>query len=157
MNRPSAALPVRFAVLLPGGWRARLFAILIVSLAVLVGDPFSVAAANPPSVQLFYVALPDDDLLTLFDADDEQGGTWPEASSPLRSVTSVSIAETGTLVYYDQWEDGGYDADMANPWRQHLQLGRQPGWHPDLGRRHPLQWLSAKHQQCHQPLHPRCP
>ncbi|MFI0606907.1 MAG: SdrD B-like domain-containing protein, partial [Anaerolineae bacterium] len=126
MNRPSAMSSARLLRLLPGGRRARLISTLLVALAMLVGNPFSVAAANPPTVQLFYVALPDDDLLTLFDADDQQGGSWPDASSPLRSVTSISIADTGTLVYFDQWEDGGYDTDLANPGANVYSSGSNP-------------------------------
>ncbi len=46
--------------------------------------------------------------------------TLPAAPSPTRSAPSAASppspsAPTGTLVYWDQWEDGGYDADIANP------------------------------------------
>ena len=69
MNRQSAMPSAWLMRLLPGGRRARLVSTLLVALAMLVGNPFSVAAANPPTVQLFYVALPDDDLQTLFDVE----------------------------------------------------------------------------------------
>jgi len=70
---------------------------------------------NPAPVQVYYVPLPEDDLLRLFDEDDAAGGTFPDPVSPIRSITSISIGASGTLVYWDQWEDAGYDADMANP------------------------------------------
>ncbi len=72
-------------------------------------------AGNPPPAQYYYVTLPEDDLLTLFDENQDNPPVGEQVVSPLRSVTSIAIGETGTLVYYDQWEDGGYDADIANP------------------------------------------
>ena len=73
------------------------------------------AAANPPPVQYYYVTLPEDDLLTLFDENQDTLGSYDQVVSPIRSVTSVAINEQNVLVYWDQWEDGGYDADIANP------------------------------------------
>lgn len=104
----------------------RLLVVLLVVLACQAFRASTALGANPPASQLYYVALPDDDLLTLFDADDEQNGTWPDASSPLRSVTSIAIAQTGTLVYYDQWEDGSYDGDIANPGGNTYDAGSNP-------------------------------
>lgn len=72
-------------------------------------------AVNPPPEQLYYVTLPEDDLLTLFDENQDTLGSYPQVVSPIRSVTTISINETGSLIYWDQWEDGGYDADIANP------------------------------------------
>ena len=79
-----------------------------------------VYAANPPIQQTYYVSLPEDDLLQMFDDDDAAGGTFPDPVTPIRSITSISIGATGTWVYYDHWEpDSGstpaYEADLANP------------------------------------------
>ncbi len=88
---------------------------LILALALLAFGATTALAVNPPPQQLYFVTLPEDDLLQLFDDDDAAGGTFPDPVSPIRSITSISIGSTGTLVYWDQWEDGGYDADIANP------------------------------------------
>ncbi|MFN2302742.1 MAG: hypothetical protein ACK2TV_03330, partial [Anaerolineales bacterium] len=79
-----------------------------------------VLAANPVIQQTYYIPLPEDDLLQLFDANDAPGGDFDDPVSPIRSVTSISISSTGTWLYYDQWEpDSGdtptYEADLENP------------------------------------------
>ena len=88
--------------------------VFALTLLVVAGGVFALGrpalAANPTPLQFYYVSLPEDDLLRLFD-DDDAG----VPVSPVRSVTSISIGTDGTLVYWDQWEDGGYDADIANP------------------------------------------
>ena len=38
----------------------------------------------------------------------------PAAVQPMTTYNTIAINENGTLVYYDQWENG-YDADCANP------------------------------------------
>lgn len=83
----------------------------------LVGSPTrTVKAANPPVQQFYYVSLPEDDLLQLFDDDDDNADvSFPNPVSPIRSITSISISSTGTWVYYDQWEDGSYDALISEP------------------------------------------
>ena len=68
-------------------------------------------AANPAPLQTYYISMPEDDTLAMFYAN----GGGNTARSPVRSVTYISIGTDGTLVYYDQWEDGSYDADIANP------------------------------------------
>jgi hypothetical protein len=72
-------------------------------------DQNTVMAANLPPVEIYYLSLPEDDILQLFD------DNYSNPTSPLRSVTSISIGMSGTWVYYDQWEDGSFDLDMANP------------------------------------------
>lgn len=91
-------------------------ALLVLSLALpyLAASPTPVLAANPPTQQIYFNPLPEDDLLQLFDDDEANGGT-NDPRSPVRSITSLSIWSTGTWIYWDQWEDGGYDADIANP------------------------------------------
>ena len=92
-----------------------LLPVVALAFALLAFAPHIASAANPPPQQTYYVSLPEDDLLQLFDDDDAAGGTFPDPTSPIRSITSISIGSSGTLVYYDQWEDGSYDADIANP------------------------------------------
>ncbi len=91
---------------------------LVLALSLVVGLSISPGqrslAANPLPQQIYFVSLPEDDLLQLFDDDDVAGGTFPDPVSPIRSITSISIGSSGTWVYYDQWEDG-YTADLANP------------------------------------------
>jgi len=76
-----------------------------------------VYALTPPALQFFYLTLPEDVMLQYFW--DNFGGNTPV--SPIRSVTSISIGTSGTVIYYDQWEDNatntpvGYDSDIANP------------------------------------------
>ena len=70
-----------------------------------------VLAFNPPALQIFYLTLPEDTMLQYF-RDNFAGGN---PVSPVRSVTSIAIGTNGTIVYYDQWENGSYETDMANP------------------------------------------
>ncbi len=89
-------------------------------LAILVGilvvmnlflAPKTARAINPSPLQTYYLTMPEDDTLDMF-YDNGAGNT---ALSPVRSVTYITIGTDGTLIYYDQWEDGSYDADIANP------------------------------------------
>ncbi len=89
--------------------------VLSLCLNLVPGQVQRALAANPPPVQYYYVTLPEDDLLTLFDENQDTLGSYAQVVSPILSGTSIAIGETGTLVYWDQWEDGGYDADIANP------------------------------------------
>ncbi len=90
---------------------------LFVALALALSGLMTLTAAqpvyalNPPPLQVFYLTLPEDVMLQYF-RDNFAGGS---PVSPVRSVTSIAIGTNDTIVYYDQWEDGGYDADMANP------------------------------------------
>ena len=56
------------------------------------------------------------------------------------------------LVYYDQWEDGSYDADIANPGSNVYNASTQPRWHADLGRWRAWQRVPTQHQQHAQSL-----
>ncbi|MBY0280139.1 hypothetical protein K2Z84_32805 [Candidatus Binatia bacterium] len=90
--------------------RSILTRVLYTSILSLLLLPAAAAhAANPTPAQLFYVPFPEDQLL--------QGLQSINASDPRDPVTTyVSIAAVadGTILYYDQWENG-YDADIANP------------------------------------------
>ena len=65
------------------------------------------AQAAPSREPIYYLSMPEDDALQAF-RDNDGGGT---AVSPVRSVTSISIALTGTIIYYDHWENG-FAADI---------------------------------------------
>ena len=89
--------------------------VVIIILALAISHVLPTLASNPAPLQTYYISLAEDDILALFDDSDPAGGTWPDPISPLRSVTYISIGTDGTLVYFDQWEDGGYESDIANP------------------------------------------
>jgi uncharacterized repeat protein (TIGR01451 family) len=82
--------------------------ILIIIFALLVPQLASprLALAAPTRVQLYYLSMPEDDALQMFYDDGDHS-----AVSPLASVTSIAIATTGTVIYYDQWENS-YAADI---------------------------------------------
>ena len=66
-------------------------------------------AVNSAPVQLFYVPFPEDQLL--------QGLQSINSADPVDPVTdyiSIAAVANGTIIYYDQWENG-YDTDIANP------------------------------------------
>jgi hypothetical protein len=70
-------------------------------------------AANPAPVQLFYMPFPEDQLLTGLQAI-ESGGSGNTPVSPVTTYISIAAVANGTIIYYDQWENG-YDSDIANP------------------------------------------
>ena len=74
-------------------------------------------------MQLFYVPSPEDQLLQRLQAI-ESGGPSTAPSSPITDFISIAAVADGTIVYYDQWENG-YDADIANP--LNLYSGGNPG------------------------------
>jgi hypothetical protein len=93
--------------------------VMLATLAVLTGG--QAHAVNPPPVQLFYVPFPEDQLL--------QGLRGINAANPTNPVTTyiaLSVVANGTIVYYDQWENG-YDADIANPANLHSSPGNTGG------------------------------
>lgn len=111
--------------------RLNLRTVLYLSMALVfivsLGFPvLRVTAANPPPAQVYYVTLPEDDLLTLFDDNQITLTTYPQVISPIRSVTSIAMNVAGTLVYWDQWEDGGYESDIANPGANIYNAGTNP-------------------------------
>ena len=102
----------------PTPWR-RMVAVFF---GILVGG--SVArAANPTPVQLFYIPFPEDQLLQGLQAIQATGSGLVPAN-PVTTLVSIAAVADGTIVYYDQWENG-YDADIANP--ANLYSGGNPG------------------------------
>lgn len=62
------------------------------------------AAGGPAPVQIYYVSMPEADALTIFQQVNNSSGNT--AYSPMYTYFSIAIAVDGTIVYYDQWEDG---------------------------------------------------
>ena len=82
-------------------------ALLLFGAGLLITAPRLALAFDPP-VEVYYVSEPEDHLFTAFDT--INGGT----ESPIFTTISITIGQDGTLLYYDQWEDG-FAADIANP------------------------------------------
>lgn len=82
-------------------WRILCCAILLVSGFSVLTASLQPAQAAPLLSQLYYLSMPEDDALEMFYDDGNHS-----AQSPVRSVTSIAIATTGTIIYYDHWEDG---------------------------------------------------
>ncbi|MCP5249776.1 MAG: hypothetical protein H6942_14785 [Candidatus Accumulibacter sp.] len=67
-------------------------------------------SANPPPVQIFYVPETEPQLLQALQG--ITGNTVP--SSPITNYISLAAVANGTIIYYDQGENG-YVGDIANP------------------------------------------
>ena len=65
--------------------------------------------ANPAPVQLFYVPLPETEMNDALDAIGIGG-----QGDLQTSITSLSVTENNTVIWYDHWEDG-YEAILGNP------------------------------------------
>ena len=96
--------------------------VLAALLAAVAGSGVA-AAANPTPVQLFYVPFPEDQLLQGLQAI-ELGGSGVAPTNPVTTLFSIAAVADGTIVYYDQWENG-YDSDISNP--TNLYSGGNPG------------------------------
>lgn len=105
-----------------GGAGARRRGCVVAALLTLLGASTALAA-NPTPVQLFYVPFPEGQLLQGLQAI-ESGGSGNTPTSPITTYVSIAAVANGTIVYYDQWENG-YDADIANP--ANLYSGGNPG------------------------------
>jgi uncharacterized repeat protein (TIGR01451 family) len=68
-----------------------------------------VAQLSVPS-QTFYVPLPEEDLFQETFKQINGGG----AEAPVTSLISFAISTTGTVIWYDHWEDG-YEEDVTSP------------------------------------------
>ena len=84
----------------------------IIVISLLLSGAFNaiteVHAANPAPVQVYYVTLPETDGLRVLDSINTA------ANPPMYTYFSISVAVTGTYIYYDQKENG-YALDLANP------------------------------------------
>lgn len=68
------------------------------------------SGTNPPPLQTYFVSEPEDHQWTAYKA--IIGSANP--SNNIRTHIGITIGFAGTLVYYDQWENG-YDATINNP------------------------------------------
>ncbi len=93
---------------------------------------------NPLPVQFFYVPKPEDQLLLALQTI-ENGGPSANPINPVQTYVSIAATAGGTIIYYDQWEDG-YEANIANPTQSTTQIwgdgvltnGVAPGTSNDL-------------------------
>ena len=81
---------------------------LISMVASSLAFPQPVLAANTQPVQVFFLSMPENQVLASFKK------IYASSAAPMDSVTSISITTSNTFVYYDHWENG-YEADLANP------------------------------------------
>jgi uncharacterized repeat protein (TIGR01451 family) len=68
-------------------------------------------------MQTFYVPLPEEDLFRLT----FEKINAAKADPPVTSLISFAISTTGTVIWYDQWEDG-YEDDATNPLKSTTQV-----------------------------------
>ena len=90
--------------------RIMMFIGTIISLLMLMNTQslYAQSTANPPPVQIFYIPIPEDQAANTFEAiNSGQGGNQ-------NTYISIAAVANGTIVYYDQWENG-YEGDIANP------------------------------------------
>ena len=62
-------------------------------------------ATNRPPVQTFYLPIPEEDLLQTLTSI-HGGASWTLPAEPVASYNSIVVFVDGTVIYYDQWEDG---------------------------------------------------
>jgi uncharacterized repeat protein (TIGR01451 family) len=86
------------------GWLAAFAAAALLSL----GLPGAAAAGSIP-VQIFYVAIPEEEFRTYAQAQANLAENDTQTS-----VISLTATFNGTVIYYDQWEDG-YEYDITVP------------------------------------------
>ena len=71
------------------------------------GGPMAAQAANV--LQTFFVPLPEDEMQISLNAIDAYRGN---IGDEMRSAISLVVGTDGTIIYYDQWEDG-YEAEIT--------------------------------------------
>ncbi len=69
----------------------------------------SAAAAHAQLLQTFYVPLPETQVRIWADAIQDLA-----ENENMNSVISITITTDGTVIHYDQWENG-FEADLENP------------------------------------------
>ncbi|MBP7276424.1 MAG: IgGFc-binding protein, partial [Kiritimatiellae bacterium] len=93
---PSARMPKRIA------------AGVLFAFAAAVG---AARAENPVAVQTYYVPITEPQILQAMQTINPSGTL---SVNPVQTYISVSAVADGTVIYYDQWENG-FDADISNP------------------------------------------
>ena len=76
-------------------------------------------ATNRPPVQTFYLPIPEEDLLQTLSSI-HGGASWTLPAETIESYNSIVVFVDGTVIYYDQWEDG-YEQDIANMGYYHME------------------------------------
>ncbi len=71
----------------------------------------AVQAAGEPAMQTYYLSMPEANVRTAFLAIDTGNG---DIGNTMVSITSIATTVNGTIIYYDQWEDG-YEALNTTP------------------------------------------
>ena len=66
-------------------------------------------------VQEFYVPLPEDEVQKSLTS------LYSGVGAQMNSVISIVVTADGTVIHYDQWEDG-YEVDLANPTQSTTQV-----------------------------------
>ena len=70
-----------------------------------------IAAQSP--VQIYYLPLPEEEILTAFQAQDTSG-TPLAGDTTVRTVVGITVTQTDTIIYYDQWEND-FEVDITDP------------------------------------------
>ncbi|MCL4836198.1 MAG: DUF11 domain-containing protein, partial [Caldilineaceae bacterium] len=76
-----------------------------------------IGAANLPTVQTFFIPLPEQQTRTALNSIDNQS----RVGTVMESVISIVATSNGSVVYYDHWEDG-YELDITNPTQSTTQI-----------------------------------
>lgn len=90
----------------------------VLVLAAMICSP-AAKAALPPPVQVFYLPLPEDQVLSalrsIFPGKEAcQSMHSYEVQSPVTTYVSIAVIADGTLLVYDHWEDG-FETDIRSP------------------------------------------
>src|SRR5689334_2098070 len=98
-------------------WAARkLRALALRTIAFLTATTGLLGTASAATlVHDFYLPMPEAQIRQTFSTIETNVGTT------LDSVFSVVVTGPGTVIYYDQWEDG-YETDLANPTQPSTQI-----------------------------------
>jgi hypothetical protein len=83
---------------------------LLLAALWILGGAGAGGAANLPPVQTFFIPLPEQQTRTSLASIDSRNRT----GTVIDSVISIVATGDGTVIYFDQWEDG-YELDIANP------------------------------------------
>lgn len=105
-------------------------AVMVAALALGVG--FVLRASAATMVHEFYLPMPEDQIRSTFTALETGVGT------SIDSVFSIVLTGAGTVLHYDQWEDG-YEIDINSPTQATTQIwgdgnnanGKPPGYASD--------------------------
>ncbi len=103
------------------------------SLAVVSSLAVALPARAVNLVQEFYLPMPEQQI------NQANNAIISGTSSSILSTFSIVVTSPGTVIYYDQWEDG-YETDLSNPTQPTTQIwgdgntnnGVAPGYPNDI-------------------------